>query len=170
MVVSLRFERPHATLRSMGPGLAALLNRTVRLRLVSAVSALGIVGLADGYALIRLARWIGVYAALGIVGAISIVGSAWLVADLRRELGRWIDSARLGSDTPTAWLRLLARAVPVVCFVMPGLISDAIGVLLWLPIGQSMIARHVHRHYTDVSSPLREQLFVTSETSTEDER
>lgn len=154
----------------MGLGLTVLLNRTVRLRLVSIVSVLGIIGLADGYALIRLARWVGAYAALGVVGAISIVVGAWLVADLRRELGRWSDAARLGSDTPTAWVRLLARAVPVVCFMMPGLVSDAVGVILWLPIGQACIARYLRRRRGDVSSPLREQLFVSSERSNGDER
>ena len=92
--------------------------------------------LADGYVLVLVSRHLGVYLLLAILASTGLLGAGFVLAAYRTTLARmW---KRVGSGAyPRGELR---RVIPLLAagalLVVPGFVSDAIGLLLLVgPIG-----------------------------------
>lgn len=109
-----------------------LFDRGTLARLVSLLLLLSLLGLADGYLLVRVSRRLGVYLALAVEGstalfALGIVGTS-ILSKLRR-IRRHIS---FGNVPTLLYGETLVLLVSLGFLISPGFVTDALGILLFI--------------------------------------
>jgi len=110
--------------------------RSYLVRSFSIMTGLAILMLADGLLLVRLARQTGVYLALALEGGVTIVAAVILGGTIHTLIRKIRDDALNGSVVPRRYGRLAAVVSAAVLLVLPGFVTDAAGLLLFLPPGR----------------------------------
>ncbi len=88
---------------------------------------------ADGYALIRLSGAIGRYLALAVVSSTGLVGLFFLVNSILSTLAAARGSIRAGIFPRHDFARLASLFIAAGLIILPGLVTDIIGVFMYLP-------------------------------------
>ena len=113
-----------------------------------AVVALAIVvGLVELTVMIQVGQWLGVVNTIGLLILISVIG-AWLVK--RQGLGalrRIREQRRAGQLPATPVFDGALILVAGVLLVVPGFVTDALGLLLLLPPVRAVARRYARRRF-----------------------
>lgn len=142
------------------PRFDRLLARDNLARFYSWALIASLVLIADGYVLIRLSAHVGTYAALAATASTGLVG-AFVAINSNRTIRRRMEENIADGAFPTADVqRLLVTFVATVLLIVPGFITDALGLLVALPPGRwiaAAIIRHrfrneLHRFYEHMRS------------------
>ena len=108
-------------------------------RLLFAGLFLSLFLLCDSYVLILLSRLVGIYLLLAITASTGLIGVIVVLSSHRaraRELKRRVAEGVY----PTAEIRrLLALFAAGACLIVPGFVTDALGILLLLPPVRSLV-------------------------------
>ncbi len=92
--------------------------------------------LADGYVLILASRRLGVYLLLAIVASTGLVAIAVVMVSYRAQLRSMRRSVAAGAYPTKEFRRLIPLLTAAVLLVVPGFVTDALGVLLLMrPVG-----------------------------------
>lgn len=94
--------------------------------------------LADGWVLVMTSRHVGVFASLAWHGSVAIGAAIILGNSIHHHLRRIHREARTGEFRPRHYGRLLAIVIGAVLLVIPGFVSDALGLVLYLPPGRHL--------------------------------
>jgi UPF0716 protein FxsA len=94
--------------------------------------------LADGWVLVRVARSSGVYLALAIEAVVAVVAVIIVGSTVVRQIAVLRTDAFEGQYRPREFARLAAVVAAAVLLVVPGFVSDAVGVILYLPPGRQL--------------------------------
>ncbi|MDA3951907.1 MAG: FxsA family protein [Spirochaeta sp.] len=153
--------------------LFAFTHRSQLIRSFSLLTGLSTLVLADGFVLIRLARLSGAYLALALEGAVTLVAVV-IVGSTVNGLIRTIRlDAGTGTYRPLRYARLAGAVIAGVLLVVPGFITDIVGLLLYLPPGRHLFAAlFVRRHAAGlhrVHEYLTMEIFSTVATREADE-
>lgn len=119
-----------------GPLLHGLVDPDRVLRLLS----LGLLGallmLADGYVLIIVSRHIGIYLLLAALASTGLFAIVLVIAAYRTEVERMWRAVRDGRYPRRQVRRLIPLLAAAILLLVPGLVTDAVGVALVIrPIG-----------------------------------
>lgn len=116
-------------------------SRTMRLLLLAFV----VVPLVDLYLLVRLGAWVGALPVLAFV----IVSAVWGFSLARREglrvLRRWQKAVAQRQVPEEGLMSGLLVLVGGVLFIVPGVLTDVLGLVLLAPPGRRWIAGRVRR-------------------------
>ena len=118
--------------------LSLFTNRRHLARTLSHLLVLGLVMLADGWVLVRVARRSGVYLALALEAAVAVVAVIIVGSTIVRQIGVLRTDAFEGQYRPREFARLAAVVTAAVLLVLPGFVSDAVGMMLYLPPGRQL--------------------------------
>lgn len=103
--------------------------------------------LADGYVLILVSRRVGLYLLLAVVASTGLLAIVVAMIAYRTELDAMWRQVHDGTYPRTSFRRMIALLTAAVLLIIPGLVTDAMGVLLlirpvgWL-IGLAVEGRH----------------------------
>lgn len=114
------------------------------IRLVAAFLLVPIIELA---LLIQLGRWIGLAWTLALVAVTAVVGAALAK---RHGVQAWIairDELRAGRVPASALADGLLILVGGIVLLTPGLLTDALGFALLLPVTRNAFKRSLHRRF-----------------------
>lgn len=103
----------------------------VRLLLLTLLASLLIV--ADGYALVMLSDRLGVYLALAVVASTGLIGLFFLINSILTTLAETRARIREGAFPRRPFARLAALFIAAGLILVPGLVTDIIGLLIYLP-------------------------------------
>jgi len=109
-----------------------LFDRGTVAKLVSLLLLLALLGLADGYLLVRLAETVGVYFSLAIEGATAILALGVLGSSVNSKFRRMMRHIRRGNYPGRLYAETLVILCALALLLMPGLVSDAFGVILFV--------------------------------------
>jgi UPF0716 protein FxsA len=113
-----------------GPLLHGLVDPDRVLRLLS----LGLLGallmLADGYVLIIVSRQIGIYLLMAAVASTGLLAIVLAVAAYRAEIDLMWRAVREGRYPRRHFRRLIALLSAAILLIVPGFVTDAMGVVL----------------------------------------
>jgi len=142
-------------------------DRSNLFRLFSNLLGLSIVMLADGWILVRLSRYLGVYLALALEGVTAIIAVIVIGSSIHRHLQQLYDNARDGRYVPIAYVRCLTLVIGGILLVLPGFVSDGIGLLLYLPpfrgVSMWFMVRVLRDRLPEVDEHLKLRLFSDDE-------
>lgn len=110
-----------------------------------ALLALLILAAAELYLLLRLGAAIGAAATLGLLVAAAVVGYFAARAQGLQVLRRWRDAAATGAAPEEGLADGLLVLVGGALLVLPGVISDALGLLLLVPPVRRRVAARLRR-------------------------
>jgi UPF0716 protein FxsA len=88
---------------------------------------------ADGYALIELSAQVGRYLALALVASTGLIGLFFLINSILTTLAAARRHIRRGSFPKRDFARLAGLFVAAALIILPGLITDVIGVVVYVP-------------------------------------
>ncbi len=91
--------------------------------------------LADGYALIIISRQLGVYLLLAILASTGFVGVVAILANYRSTLDRMWRVVTAGRYPRTEFRRMSSLLVAAALLLIPGFVSDAVGIVLLTRLG-----------------------------------
>jgi UPF0716 protein FxsA len=123
-----------------------------------------VVAVAELYVFVQTAQWLGFFTALFTVIAVSFVGFALVKREGVRTLGRFRFQARQGQLPSGELADAVALLIAGGLLLLPGLITDAAGLLLLVPPVRALLRGRLlrtarHRSGTviiDVELPHRE--------------
>jgi len=104
--------------------------------------------LADGWALVLLSREVGLYAALALHGTVALIAALILGNSVHRQLKRIRREAEEGVFRPAHYARLVAVVIAAVLLIIPGTVSDGLGLFIFLPPGRHLVGWIVARRYS----------------------
>ena len=113
--------------------LLSFVDRASVIRLLLLILLASILLLADGYALIVISGPIGRYLALAVVASTGLIGLFFLVNSILATLAvarSWISG---GYFPRRDFARLASLLVAAVLILIPGLLTDALGLLMYSP-------------------------------------
>lgn len=113
--------------------LLPFVDRAFVIRLLLLMLLGSILMLADGYVLILLSEPLGRYLALALVASTGLIGLFFLVNSILSTLSTARGWIRAGHFPRRDFARLASLLVGSALLLIPGLLSDAIGLLLYLP-------------------------------------
>ena len=118
------------------PPLSSIMEPSVLLRWCAAALILAIVALADGYALVLISRRIGVFGVLALTGATGLLPLVLVPTVYRSEM-REARAEIAGGQYPVGRFRRMVTLLSAFgLLLMPGCVSDALGLLLIVrPLG-----------------------------------
>lgn len=116
--------------------LALFTSRRHLAQFFSDILLLGLAMLADGWILVRVAREVGVYLALALEAAVALAAVIVVGSTIHHHLQRLHRSAQEGSFRPKQYALLAAYVVAGVLLVLPGFVTDIIGLLIYTPPGR----------------------------------
>ena len=125
-------------------------------RFFSNLLILGLLLIADGWFLVRVARRWGVYLALAAeagtaVGAAIIIGSS-----IHTHLERIRRGTLAGTFIPYDYARLAGTVFAAVLLLLPGFAGDLLGIIIYLPPGRHLFAWLFQLRYRDTLAELYE--------------
>lgn len=103
----------------------------VRLLLLTLLASLLII--ADGYALVMLSDRLGVYLALAVVASTGLIGLFFLINSILTTLSETRARIRAGGFPRRPFARLAALFISAGLILLPGLVTDLLGLLIYLP-------------------------------------
>ncbi|MFW6337495.1 MAG: FxsA family protein [Alkalispirochaetaceae bacterium] len=109
-----------------------LFDRGTLARLVSLLLILSILGLADGYLLVQVARWLGVYLALAAEGAVAILALGIVGTSILSKLRRIRRHISFGRVPTLLYGETLVLLISLGLLIAPGFITDALGIVLFV--------------------------------------
>lgn len=125
-----------------------------------------VAGVLEISVLVAIGQFIGVLPTIGLLVLAGVVGTWLLRREGRRTLREFTEAARLRRP-PT---RELADGVLIaaggVLIVLPGIISDVLGLLCLLPPTRALLRTRVERSAERRSAEAREQMRVHAERAT----
>jgi UPF0716 protein FxsA len=89
--------------------------------------------LVDGYVLIVISRTLGIYLLLAIEAATGLIGVLFIIGSYRHGLDRMREAVRAGRYPGREFRWLACLIVSALCLIMPGFVSDALGILVVVP-------------------------------------
>lgn len=106
---------------------------------------LGFIALAllELYLLIALGRALGFWATVGILLAISVVGTLVSRSQGARVMARWQEALNGGTMPAEGVLDGVLVLVGGALLIAPGFITDALGLSLLIPVSRAFWARHL---------------------------
>lgn len=117
--------------------------------------------LADGYVLILASRRLGVYLLLAIVASTGLLAIAVVLISYRAQLRSMRRSVAIGAYPAKEFRRLIPLLTAAVLLIVPGLVTDALGVLLLTrPVGWllgAVLERIRRSHFRELYEYLRLQ-------------
>ena len=116
--------------------LAAFTSRRHLAQFFSDILLLGLLMLADGWILVRVARAVGVYLALALEASVAIAATVVVGSSIVQQIRTIRAAARDGSFRPAHYAVLAAYVVAAILLVLPGFASDVVGALIYLPPGR----------------------------------
>lgn len=140
-----------------------LLDRSFHVKVFFWMMVFAVAVLVDGYALIGLSRLFGTYLSLAIVGTGGLLGVV-LVMNALRGVFRSLDRKVCAGVYPTSeFSQIVSLFVAGVLLVIPGLGTDAIGVVLFMPpfrhiFGRIVVARNLSS-FTTIYEFIKMSLF-----------
>ncbi|MFP4302203.1 MAG: FxsA family protein [Alkalispirochaetaceae bacterium] len=109
-----------------------LFDRGTLARLVSLLLILSILGLADGYLLVQVARWLGVYLALAAEGAVAILALGIVGTSILSKLRRIRRHISFGRVPTLLYGETLVLLISLGLLIAPGFITDALGIVFFI--------------------------------------
>lgn len=119
-----------------GPLLHGLVDPDRVLRLLSLGLIAALLMLADGYVLIIVSRQIGIYLLLAVVASTGLLAIVLVVAAYRAEVDLMWRAVRDGRYPQRHFRRLIPLLAAAVLLIVPGFVTDAVGIGLAIrPLG-----------------------------------
>lgn len=142
-------------------------DRTNLFRLFSNLLGLSIVMLADGWILVRLSRFLGVYLALALEAVTAVFALIVIGSSIHRHLRRLYDNALNGRYVPRDYVRCITLVMGGVLLVLPGFAGDALGLLFYVPpfrgIAMWVLQRVLRDRLPAIDEHLKLRLFSDGE-------
>ncbi len=113
--------------------LLSLVDRAFVIRLLLLMLLGSLLIVADGYALIGLSGAVGRYLALAVVSSTGLVGLFFLANSILSTLAAVRGSIRAGVFPRRDFARLGSLFIAAGLILLPGLVTDMIGVFMYLP-------------------------------------
>lgn len=101
--------------------------------------------LADGYAVIIVSRYLGAYLLLAILASTGLVGVIVVLTAYRSTLDRMWRVVTAGRYPRTEFRRMSSLLVAAALLVIPGFVSDAVGIVVLTRIGGWMLGAILER-------------------------
>lgn len=140
------------------PPLQSIVEPVTILRWISAALIVALLALADGYLLIVGSRRIVVYGLLGITGATGLLPLVILGTLYRAELREMRLTVADGNYPVSRFRRMITLLLICGLLLLPGFVSDAIGLLLLIrPLGW-VAGAAIERRYRSRFQELYEHL------------
>lgn len=114
--------------------------------------------LADGYALIIISRQLGTYLLLAILASTGLVGVVAVLTNYRSTLDRMWRVVTAGRYPRSEFRRMSSLLVAAALLVIPGVVSDAVGVVLLTRVGGWMLGAIIERRNRQRFEELYEHL------------
>jgi len=115
--------------------------------------------LADGYALIIVSRQLGAYLLLAILASTGLVGVTAILTSYRSTLDRMWKLVTAGRYPRAEFRRMASLLVAAALLVVPGFVSDAVGIVLLTRPGGffvgAIIERRNHQQFRELYEHLR---------------
>lgn len=115
------------------PVLLRFFDRAYVTRLFFVLLGLSVLILADGYVLVVAASRYGVFMALGIVASVGLAGMVVTLLAVDATLEHLRDRIRRGQYPSHEYAALGSLVVAGLLLILPGLFTDALGVVLYTP-------------------------------------
>lgn len=109
-----------------------LFDRGFLARLVSLLLLLALLGLADGYLLVHVARRIGIYLALAVEGATALLALAIVGTSIHSKLRRIRRHISFGNVPSLLYGETLVLLISLGLLISPGFVSDALGLIVFV--------------------------------------
>ena len=120
-----------------------LFNRVRLTRILLIAQLVALLLLADGYLLLYLGRRLGRHLALAIVGLTGLLALFFVLNSARSMLARLWRSVHDGIYPRNEYAQFIAIIVGGCLLLLPGLFSDAVGLLLYLPSLRLLFGRMI---------------------------
>lgn len=104
-----------------------------------------VVPLCELYLLLRIGEWLGGLATVTLVLVTGMLGAAMARLEGLRVFRSWQDALRVGRLPEDGVVSGVLVLVGGVLLVTPGVLTDAVGLLLLLPPTRRLIATHIVR-------------------------
>ena len=113
--------------------LLSLVDRAFVVRLLLVMLLASLLVVADGYALIELSTHLGRYLSLAVVASTGFVGLFFLTNSILATLSAMRRHVRSGSFPKRDFARLAGLFISAGLIVLPGLVTDLIGIVIYIP-------------------------------------
>ncbi|NBC29554.1 MAG: FxsA family protein [Spirochaetes bacterium] len=113
--------------------LLSLVDRAFVVRLLLVMLLASLIVVADGYALIELSTHLGRYLSLAVVASTGFVGLFFLANSILATLSAVRRHVRTGSFPKRDFARLASLFISAGLIVLPGLVTDLIGIVIYTP-------------------------------------
>lgn len=118
------------------PPLVALVEPPTILRFLSLSLVAALLMLADGYVLILLSRILGIYLLLALTASTGLLGLLAVAGSYRSEVRELYAAVSDGRYPARQFRRMIPILAGAVLLVVPGFVTDGVGVLLLIrPVG-----------------------------------
>ena len=97
------------------------------------VLAISLLMVADGYVLIILSRYVGIYLLLAGEAATGLTAAIVIVRSYRNTVDDLHSAVRAGRETKPGFRWIACLWVGAVLLIIPGFVTDALGVLVFVP-------------------------------------
>ncbi|MFP4113116.1 MAG: FxsA family protein [Spirochaetota bacterium] len=142
------------------PLLYGLVNSDTMLRAMLAGLLVALLLLADGYVLVLLSRRLGIYLLLACAASTGLVGILVIASAHRAEIDSMRAAVGSGDYPQRQFRRLIPLATSAALLLIPGFVTDTLGVLLLVrPVGW-VVGALIERRYRDRFRTLYEHLRV----------
>ncbi|SIQ34433.1 Protein affecting phage T7 exclusion by the F plasmid, UPF0716 family [Alkalispirochaeta americana] len=142
--------------------LLLFVNRRHVAALFSQLLLLATLLLADGWVLVLVSREIGLYAALAAQGAVALAAAIVLGNSIHHRIRIIRSEARRGIFRPFRYARLAAVITAGVLLVLPGFVSDFLGLLLYYPPGRFIFSAIFLRCHREVLPAVHEYVTLAA--------
>lgn len=109
-------------------------------RFFSGLLLFGLLLLADGWLLVRVARRWGVYLALAAEAGTAIIAAVIIGSSIHTHLERIRRGSIAGTFVPYDYARLAGTVTAAVLLLLPGFAGDILGILIYTPPGRYLFA------------------------------
>lgn len=116
-------------------------------RLYSVALITSVILLADGLALLSIARRIGTYTSLACVAATGLIGALAATNAYRASERRMEKLIAVGTCPSREFENVLVTVFGTLLLIIPGLVTDAVGLLAVLPPGRWLLRLIVRRRF-----------------------
>jgi len=115
------------------PGLLTILHMDSVTRVLFVLLLASLVMIADGYVLILVSRFIGIYLLLALEAATGLIAVIAILSSYRHTVTRVREAVRKGQYPSADFRTLSCLWVGAICLVLPGFVSDALGIVVLIP-------------------------------------